>query len=100
MTRLDSDLHIIIWDLLETYNLVSKDRVRTSLRSVMHDKLVEAFDPDDLYNRSSLAIKKNELVLTLLVSLDDTDDTEYDAPDVEWTINAKTGKCHSVEGNF
>lgn len=90
--KLDQDLHTIIFDLMECHAATSKRRVKQSLVSVIQDKLDEAFDPDILYGRSELVINKNELVFTLLVSIDDCDETEYDSPDMEYIINIRNGK--------
>lgn len=95
--KLDQDLHIIVFDLMECHASTSKDRVKTSLLTVVQEKLVEFFDPDAEYPRSSLVHERDVLVLTLQVSLDDDDETDYDSPDVEYHINVKTGRYTEQE---
>lgn len=92
--RLDSATRSTVYNLVSAYDQIKDSKIRNTLLDVLNEKLSEYLDPDATYSRTSIKLSadKSEIEVTLCVSEDELDETEYDCDDVIHVINVRTGK--------
>ncbi len=85
--KLDNDVHVVVYDLMECYKAVTAERVRNSLLVAMNRILAAAIDPEVRYKVTGVKVFDSNLKMYMY-----PDGENEDVPaDLIHTIDVQSG---------